>query len=110
MVSMHNYDWPGNVRELQNTIHRYVTLKKIDFGGNPLLDADHHSLPPADSIEQISDHLDLRKAKQRFEETYIRNLLQKFHWHRGQAAMALNINRRTLFKKIRQYGIDKTPK
>ncbi|MDM8539285.1 hypothetical protein QUF70_21225 [Desulfobacterales bacterium HSG17] len=25
------YDWPGNVSELQNTIHRYVSLGKVDF-------------------------------------------------------------------------------
>ena len=36
LESMMAYDWPGNVRELQNTLHRYVTLKRLDFLGAPL--------------------------------------------------------------------------
>ena len=30
-----NYDWPGNIRELQNVLHRYMTLKRLDFAGGP---------------------------------------------------------------------------
>ena len=33
LESMMAYDWPGNVRELQNTLHRYVTLNRLDFLG-----------------------------------------------------------------------------
>jgi transcriptional regulator with PAS, ATPase and Fis domain len=29
--AMYNYHWPGNVRELQNVLHRYLTVKRLDF-------------------------------------------------------------------------------
>ncbi len=31
MEALQGYDWPGNVRELQNVLHRYTTLKRLDF-------------------------------------------------------------------------------
>ena len=31
-----NYNWPGNIRELQNVLHRYLTLKRLDFAGMPI--------------------------------------------------------------------------
>ena len=33
MEALRAHDWPGNVRELQNTVFRYLTLKKLDFAG-----------------------------------------------------------------------------
>jgi len=33
--ALSNYDWPGNIRELQNVLHRYLTLKVLDFAGMP---------------------------------------------------------------------------
>jgi PAS domain S-box-containing protein len=110
MVSMLNYDWPGNVRELQNTIHRYVTLKKIEFGGHPSIESEQLGSTSVQGEDSFTGRISLAEAKERFEKGYILDLLQKCRWHRGRTATALNINRKTLFKKMRQYGIDNTPK
>ena len=33
MEALKSHDWSGNVRELQNTVYRYLTLKRLDFAG-----------------------------------------------------------------------------
>ncbi|MEE9610256.1 MAG: sigma 54-interacting transcriptional regulator, partial [Desulfatiglandales bacterium] len=50
VASLCNYDWPGNVRELQNVLHRYLTLKRLDFAGTAV----------EQSIEQ--NHLSIEKG------------------------------------------------
>lgn len=103
MQSMKAYDWPGNVRELQNTIHRYVTLRVIDFsGGAPARGTDPAGLPA--DLEQPRD-LELRSALARFEKQYIQQALQAHKWRRSKAASLLGIDRRTLFRKIKDFGI-----
>jgi len=110
MKMMQHYDWPGNVRELQNAIHRYLTLNKLDFmeasaaGGSPTEPG------PAPEINLTGSNRELHSAMARFESEYLQQVLHEHQWHRGRAAAALNINRKTLFKKIKQYGISKAPK
>jgi len=103
--SMQSYDWPGNVRELQNAIHRYITLKEIDF-------LDISQSKPA-KLEIIAEklilenfnNLKLRAAKENFEKKYIEKLLHEHHWHKAKVASILGVNRRTLFRKIKTYRI-----
>ncbi len=110
MQMMQHYDWPGNIRELQNAIHRYLTLNKLDFMDT----VDLPETPPFSAPEPVLvptglGH-DLQKVLARFEREYLKQVLYEHQWHRGKAAAALNINRKTLFKKIKQHGISNTPK
>ena len=105
LESMMAYDWPGNVRELQNTLHRYVTLKRLDFLGAPLR-------APAPSPEMKFEPIRpneglLRDAMGHFEREYILKQLERNHWNRSKVASKLGIDRRTLFKKMRSYGVFK---
>ena len=105
MEALTSYDWPGNVRELQNTLHRYVTLKRLDFLGAPLS-------APAPSPEMTFEPIWpkeelLRDAVAHFEREYILKQLERYHWHRAKVASELGIDRRTLFKKMRSYGVFK---
>ncbi len=103
--SMQRYNWPGNVRELQNVVHRYITLKEIDF-------PDITLSGPYDN-EDISDrivnknHIDpkLRSVVDSFEKKYIEKLLSDNQWHKSKVASVLGIDRRTLFRKIKHHGI-----
>jgi transcriptional regulator with PAS, ATPase and Fis domain len=107
LKSMQQYDWPGNVRELQNTIHRYITLNQIDFMGVSLSGGITSS--PLSSTIQTPNNTNLRFAKEAFEKQYIQNQLEEYQWHRGKVARTLGINRKTLFKKIKYYGLLKAP-
>jgi transcriptional regulator with PAS, ATPase and Fis domain len=103
MKTMQAYDWPGNIRELQNTIHRYLTLKKLDFMG--ISQAPVQEMSPEVIFAGGADTR-LSSIMEMFEKQYIEQTLQKLNWHRSNAATALGINRRTLFRKIKAYGID----
>ena len=102
LEAIQQYDWPGNVRELQNTLHRYVTLKKFDMVHTSPSQADASQMIGGSETSEIRD---IRTAVRDFEKGYILKALDRYQWHRGRAASALGINRRTLFKKTRQHGI-----
>ena len=103
--SMQNYDWPGNVRELQNAIHRYVTLKEIDFLGMSGSDTASPQIIPEDIIIQDNQSLKLRTVMESFEKKYIERLLNDHRWRRTKVSSILGIDRRTLFRKMKSYGI-----
>lgn len=105
LEAMQRYDWPGNVRELQNTLHRYITLKKFDMIHTSPSEIDE---PENMGKDQPSEIREIRTVVRDFEKNYILHALEKYQWHRGRAASALGINRRTLFKKTKQYGIENT--
>ena len=106
---INQYSWPGNVRELRNTLRRYVTLKKFDTL-DPSLFALDNSTEPIDTLDKKepleSDRDNLRSAIKTFEKEHITDVLIKHRWQRNQAATALGINRKTLFRKIQRHGIE----
>jgi DNA-binding NtrC family response regulator len=109
ITAMQGYDWPGNVRELQNTIHRYITLGEIDFLDLPPA-AELDSAPgpsPAVTSRFQPQHFDLTlsEAVGAFEKEYIAHLLSENQWHRSRVAELLKIDRRTLFRKMKAYGL-----
>ncbi len=100
---LQNYAWPGNVRELQNTIHRYVTLKKIDLVG-----ADPAEAPNDTEINAcMTDAEDqtLPGIIERVERKLITDTLTRNHWRRDRSAAELGINRKALYRKMKQYGL-----
>ena len=100
--SLQNYDWPGNVRELQNTIHRFITLKKLDFMGIDLKAGTNEDLIE-DDIE-IKEQT-LNQAVEKFEKKLLKKYLNEYNWHKSKVADALNVNRRTLFNKMKKYNL-----
>ena len=98
------YDWPGNVRELENVIERAVIL-----GHGPLVLPEDlpahmrtHSLPVRRQTREASAP---RPTLEELERDYIATILQETRWKRMQAAHILGIDRRTLYRKIRTYGL-----
>ena len=106
MQSMQRYDWPGNVRELQNTIHRYVTLKEIDFMAISQPRPPEGGLIPEDVLFSHGKNLKLRNIVESFEKQYIEQTLTSHNWQRTKVASILGINRRTLFRKMQEYGLN----
>ena len=103
--SMQKYDWPGNVRELQNAIHRYITLKEIDFGGVSLSKPADAEIIPENIIINHDKNSKLRNVMESLEKQYIERLLNEHQWRRTKVASILGIDRRTLFRKMKSYGI-----
>jgi PAS domain S-box-containing protein len=94
------YDWPGNVRELQNVVHRYLYMNKIDFSGSP---KTQRRVGRARTQSPKAE--DMLTMMESYEREVIENALARCRWNRTQAAVALGINRKTLFIKMNKYGL-----
>ena len=106
MESMLDYDWPGNVRELQNAVHQYLTFNKIDFlNQEESSQSNQEELPDTIRVNE-EQNPDLSDAMQDFEKQYIQKTLEQNKWHRSKAAKILGIDRRTLLRKIKAYGLE----
>jgi len=82
--SMQSYDWPGNVRELQNAIHRYITLKEIDFLDISQSKPAKPEIIAKKLILENNNNLMLRAAKESFEKKYLEKLLHEHQWAQSQ--------------------------
>lgn len=100
------YPWPGNVRELENCMERAVVLTRNEL----VLPED---LPPS-MREEAADAPapvvtgDVRPLKQALEDPerrIIEHALQMNDGNRQETAKALDINRTTLFNKMRKYDL-----
>jgi two-component system response regulator AtoC len=97
------YQWPGNVRELQNCIERGVALARYD---QIMVD----DLPPklrrfrqwqvSPRVEEGVSVPSLAEA----ERMHILRVLDLVKGSRRQAAMLLGIDRKTLYRKLREFG------
>jgi DNA-binding NtrC family response regulator len=103
------HDWPGNVRELENTLQRAMVLAE----GPSLLArdlpprirgeaGDHGSALPAETLTLAEA---VRRSVERIERTWIQSALAEHRGNRSAAADNLGINRKTLFNKMRAYGM-----
>ncbi len=103
MAYLERYPWPGNVRELENVIERAVLLSKSKFIGPEDL-PDVIKQEPSRQTGQYKP-MSLKESLAEPEKTVIRQALQANHWNRQETAKALQINRTTLFKKMKHYGL-----
>jgi len=112
------YDWPGNVRELKHCIDRMAAMASSG--------AAHDALPSAldqargaSTIEQVPGDGERKPMREEFhpppapvisipesEKKAIERALAATHGERGRAAEILKIGRTTLYRKMKQYGLD----
>ena len=97
MDEMMLYDWPGNIRELENAIERAVVVGKereILPGDLPIF--CHEPPPPirASSLAEV-------------EKAHIKQVLIENQWNIARSAKILEIDRSTLYSKIKRYEIAK---
>jgi two-component system response regulator HydG len=99
-----SYDWPGNVRELENCIQRAVSL-----GSGPFIQTQ--DLPSA-MLYHLARGSSFRKdmnSLQALEQQAIRQALQATGGDRVRAAKLLGIGKTTIYRKLKEHGIDVTP-
>ena len=92
-----NYSWPGNLRELQNVIKRAVLLSSGDFIQKTVLPHELFEI----SVDTTSD-LSLSQN----EKEVIENALERAGNNKSEAARILKITRKTLYNKMKNYGLD----
>ena len=100
-----NSDWPGNVRELEHCLERALILSRA---GKILREHMELSASPSAGDPTDSFSLDdgLRGAVAKLERRLIERALTSSGGNRTRAAEILKINRRLLYDKLREYGLE----
>ncbi len=93
--------WRGNVRELENVIERAVVLCR----GSAIEQTDLPDPETANPEEAFKNMTQDFPTLTQVEERYMRVVLQKTAGRKDKAAQILGINRRTLYRKEREYGL-----
>lgn len=91
-----SYNWPGNLRELQNIIKRATLLTQGDFIEKSVLPAELLNPENSQSHFSLSDN----------EKDVIINALAQAQNNKSEAAKLLQINRKTLYNKLKLYNLD----
>ena len=105
------YEWPGNIRELKNVIKRAVLLSPGEVLTPQTLPEE---ITQFKSNYDTEDHLvnienkfqTLKNAASGAEKELILKAIEDAGYNKSKAARNLQIDRKTLYNKIRQYGID----
>jgi DNA-binding NtrC family response regulator len=100
MEVLQKYRWPGNIRELRNVIERAVLLAN---GG--VIHA--HDLPLAATEPANNGTNGTQLSLADLERRHIERILGEANWHQGRAAGLLGISSKTLYRKIREYGLQR---
>jgi len=100
---LERHPWLGNVRELENVIERAVLLSK-----GSVIEAEDLPACVRELSQQMPGPIDivtLRQAKSEPEKKLILQTLDAHQGNRLKTAKALGINRTTLYKKMKRYGL-----
>jgi two-component system response regulator HydG len=88
------YHWPGNVRELENAIERALLINR------------ENDLPPEAFPFQVNPSQTIYGQRlEDVEKVHIEKILAETNWNLSRTARLLDIDRTTLYNKIRRYGL-----
>jgi Nif-specific regulatory protein len=123
MDILYQFDWPGNVRELQNCVERAVVLSTGDLVSAPEIKlsglrasatpaavpikSQTSSEPMASSPSSLAETAKLEKSLDELEQEHILATLEKTNWNKSQTAAILGIERSTLDRKLKRYGVNR---
>ena len=96
------YPGPGNVRELRNVIDRAALV-----GPAPEIRAIDLALGLGMPVAPARAGAETLTSLEEMERRHIDAVLRQVNWHQGRAADILGISPKTLYRKIREYGISR---
>lgn len=108
------YSWPGNIRELKNVIRRACLLtpehQDITMSALPLemkeAFVQSYEEDPVTELATIANENDLKTVALQAEYNKIINVLKEVKYNKTKAAQLLNIDRKTLYNKLRLLNIN----
>ncbi|MEZ6048262.1 MAG: sigma 54-interacting transcriptional regulator [Planctomycetaceae bacterium] len=106
MEHLLNYDWPGNVRELQNVIERTVIMAS---GEEIQKDDIHLTSVSSFTMDEETTETKLEEyapaSLEEIEQKHILATLEQTNWNKSSAASILGVERSTLDRKLKKYGV-----
>ncbi|HED52268.1 MAG TPA: AAA family ATPase [Gammaproteobacteria bacterium] len=104
--ALKHHDYPGNVRELRNVLQRAAALSTngIISAAEIHIDSTIES-SPAEDAPHFTDTNKPEPSIKGLESRYIAELLAEHQGKRAQVARILGISERTLYRKLKQYGL-----
>jgi transcriptional regulator with PAS, ATPase and Fis domain len=101
LAMLQAYDFPGNVRELRNLLQRAVLTCR-----DGVIRASDLNLPATAAAGAVAAAGALNSQPlAEVERAHIRTLLDTHQGHRNRVATALGITERTLYRKLKRYGL-----
>jgi DNA-binding NtrC family response regulator len=100
LEALRSYSWPGNVRELQNAVERAVVV-----GTPPMIQAEDLPLRVTDKPTTLPSRGSLADV----EKSHILSVLEANQWNITKSAQILEVDRGTLYNKIKSYGLKRPP-
>lgn len=104
---LRNYDYPGNVRELRNILQRAAALSTNGLITPAEIHIDHEDArrSAADTAAGFQNTDGQEPSIKGLELQYIAELLAEHRGKRSKVAQILGISERTLYRKLKQYGL-----
>ncbi len=93
------YHWPGNLRQMKNVIKKAALLAQTEYITTADLN-DELCTPP------VITHNNMALHDEETEKQHILDVLKHTGYNKSKAALLLSIDRKTLYNKIKLYGID----
>lgn len=115
LAALQSYSWPGNVRQLKNCLERaallstngQITLSELP----PEVVHASHPLPSLQTPQPMqlagSPEAASPGSLREVERYQILSALKKTGWHRGRTAQILGISASTLYRRLRDYNLEK---
>ena len=101
-----NYDWPGNIFQLMNITENLV--KNSDLSKPNISMKDIELYINDINYDNNLYNLSYKDAKESFERDYLVNKLKANNWNVTKTATTLNLDRVSLYRKIKSLKINLT--
>jgi DNA-binding NtrC family response regulator len=120
--ALRNYEWPGNVRQLRNCLERAlllanderITLNELppevlrrSARPVPIMASATAPQPAGEGASMATDTGQTPASLREVERQQILAALEQTGWHRGKTAEILGISPSTLYRRLRDYNLDR---
>jgi DNA-binding NtrC family response regulator len=102
--ALESYNWPGNIRELRNAVERGLLMS----AGSPIILPHHLALPtPTPQAGTFNLSFDHEPSLEELKLNYMAKILHTYGGNRAQAARAMGISERNLYRLVRDQNQQK---